>query len=55
MRERIGKRSIELAVDGGIGPEKAPQVIAAGASILVAGTSVFKTPDYEQNIKVLRP
>lgn len=34
-------RDIDLEVDGGIAPETAPKVIAAGANILVAGTSVF--------------
>jgi len=31
----------ELEVDGGIDVETAPRVVAAGASVLVAGTSVF--------------
>jgi ribulose-phosphate 3-epimerase len=54
VRERIGARPVDLAVDGGIGPETAPKVIAAGANVLVAGTAIFKTPDYAQNIKALR-
>lgn len=37
--------SIELEVDGGIHPETAPLVRQAGASILVAGSAVFGTPD----------
>lgn len=35
-------RAIDLEVDGGITPETAPRVIAAGADVLVAGTAVFK-------------
>jgi ribulose-phosphate 3-epimerase len=31
----------ELEVDGGIDPETAPLTVAAGATVLVAGTSVF--------------
>ncbi len=31
----------DLEVDGGIDPETAPLVVAAGANVLVAGTSVF--------------
>jgi ribulose-phosphate 3-epimerase len=31
----------ELEVDGGIAPETAPLVVAAGATVLVAGTSIF--------------
>jgi ribulose-phosphate 3-epimerase len=38
------RHPIELEVDGGIGPENAAKVVKAGASILVAGTSVFGHP-----------
>jgi ribulose-phosphate 3-epimerase len=31
----------ELEVDGGVGPETAPRVVAAGARVLVAGSAVF--------------
>jgi len=34
-----------IEVDGGIGPETVPVVVRAGAEILVAGTSIFHTPD----------
>jgi ribulose-phosphate 3-epimerase len=49
-------RDIDLEVDGGINVETAKQVIAAGADVLVAGTSVFKDGPgkYAENIKVLR-
>ena len=33
----------ELEVDGGIDEETAPMAVAAGANVLVAGTSVFGT------------
>lgn len=33
-----------LEVDGGIGPQTAPSVVAAGADTLVAGTAVFGGP-----------
>jgi len=42
-------RDIELEVDGGINRQTAPQVIAAGASILVAGTAVFTKTQAEKN------
>jgi len=35
------KLKAELEVDGGINPETAPQVVKAGARVLVAGASVF--------------
>jgi len=34
----------ELEVDGGIDPDTAPLAVAAGARVLVAGTSVFRAP-----------
>ncbi len=46
-------RPILLEVDGGITPETAPLVIEAGANVLVAGSSVFKTSDYKGNIAAL--
>jgi ribulose-phosphate 3-epimerase len=36
---------VEIEVDGGIDPETAPLCVAAGASVLVAGSSVFGHPD----------
>ena len=35
-------RAIEIEVDGGIDPVTAPVVVAAGATVLVTGTAVFK-------------
>lgn len=48
------ERPLEIEIDGGVGPDNAPALKAAGATILVAGTSVFKTPDYRANIEALR-
>lgn len=50
-------RDIDLEIDGGVNPETAKQVIAAGANVLVAGTAVFKdgSDKYAENIKALRP
>jgi ribulose-phosphate 3-epimerase len=45
---------IALAVDGGITPQTAPDVLAAGADTLIAGTSVFHAPDYARAIAELR-
>lgn len=54
VRKIIGDRPIEIAVDGGITPTTAQQAIDAGAHILVAGTAVFKTRQYADNIHSLR-
>lgn len=38
----VGGRSIHIEVDGGVTAETAPQVVKAGANVLVAGSAVFK-------------
>jgi ribulose-phosphate 3-epimerase len=40
-RLRTMSRSIEIEVDGGIDAKTAPLVVNAGATVLVAGSSVF--------------
>ena len=47
-------RPLVLAVDGGITPAIAPDVIAAGADALVAGTAIFGAADYAAAITSLR-
>ena len=47
-------RPLVLAVDGGITPAIAPDVIAAGANALVAGTAIFGAADYAAAITSLR-
>ena len=47
-------RTIALAVDGGVDPGSARQVLQAGADTLIAGTAVFGTQDYAAAIAALR-
>lgn len=58
LRAMIDKtgRDIDLEVDGGINPQTAKQVIAAGANVLVAGSAAFtgNSADYAKNIANLR-
>ena len=56
LRRRIDDAglAVELEVDGGIGPGTAGAVARAGANVLVAGTSVFRSPDYAAAIAGLR-
>ncbi len=62
IRERIeahvaaGGQPIALEVDGGIDRETAPQAIAAGADVLVAGTATFRggPSNYADNISAMR-
>jgi ribulose-phosphate 3-epimerase len=55
-QKKIDGRDIALEVDGGITPETARRAIAAGATVLVAGTSVFQggPSRYASNIQALR-
>ncbi|MDI9471082.1 MAG: ribulose-phosphate 3-epimerase [Bacillota bacterium] len=56
LRERIDALglSLPIEVDGGITTQTAPIAAAAGADILVAGSSVFKAPDPAAAIRALR-
>ncbi len=54
LRAMAGARPIDIEVDGGITPEIAPRVVAAGANVLVAGSSVFKGGNYKANIAAIR-
>jgi ribulose-phosphate 3-epimerase len=57
LRALVGGRPIDIEVDGGITPETAPRVVAAGANVLVAGTAVFRSGNpeaYRTNIAALR-
>jgi len=42
MQAEMGIESLHVQVDGGIGKSNARQAVAAGADILVAGSSVFR-------------
>ena len=46
-RRRISEagKTIDLEVDGGIGPDNARELAGAGADVFVAGTTVFRHPE----------
>lgn len=44
----------DIQVDGGIDAETAPQVVRAGANILVAGSAIFRFKDYSEPILAIR-
>lgn len=52
--KRSNKSSLDLEVDGGINAETAALSVQNGAEILVAGTSIFRAPDYRAAIDGLR-
>ncbi len=57
IKAMIGDRPIDIEIDGGVTPETAPLVAAAGANVLVAGSAVFKggtAEAYARNIAAIR-
>jgi ribulose-phosphate 3-epimerase len=57
VKALIGDRPIRIQIDGGVTPETAPLVTAAGADVLVAGAAVFKgnsVDAYRRNIEAIR-
>ena len=57
VKSMIGARPIDIEIDGGVTPETAPLVAAAGANVLVAGSAVFKggtQSAYKANIEAIR-
>jgi ribulose-phosphate 3-epimerase len=57
VKALIGRRPIDIEIDGGVTPETAPLVTAAGANVLVAGSAIFKggaEAAYRDNIAAIR-
>jgi ribulose-phosphate 3-epimerase len=60
LRAMIGDRPVLIEVDGGVTPDTAPRVAAAGADVLVAGSAVFRggsvadPAPYAANIAAIR-
>ena len=51
--ERTGSKAL-IEVDGGVNDDTAPQLAAAGADVLVAGSHVFKASNPEETIRSLK-
>ncbi|MGD0908930.1 MAG: ribulose-phosphate 3-epimerase [Candidatus Acidiferrales bacterium] len=47
-------QSFRIEVDGGVGPENVAELVRAGAEILVAGTSIFHTPDAAEAVRSMK-
>lgn len=57
VKALIGDRPIDIEIDGGVTPETAPRLTAAGATALVAGSAVFRGGSkdaYAGNIAAIR-
>ena len=54
IKAMIGGRPVQIEVDGGVTPANAAACARAGATVLVAGSSIFRGGDYAANIAALR-
>ena len=43
--------SLDIEIDGGITPENAPEAIAAGVNVIVAGSSIFHANNLEETVR----
>lgn len=51
---KIGKPDLDIEIDGGVTEENAGAIRAAGANVLVAGSTVFKSADMAKTISNLK-
>ena len=56
LRRMIDEKGlkVQIEIDGGVTLENAPSIIAAGADVLVAGNTVFKSTDPKATIALLK-
>ncbi len=56
LRKMIDQRGlkVQIEIDGGVTLENAPEIIAAGANVLVAGNTIFKSANPIETIKQLK-
>jgi ribulose-phosphate 3-epimerase len=54
LRTMAENRRLDITVDGGVGPTNVGDLVAAGATTLVAGSSVLGEPDRAAALKRLR-
>jgi len=54
LKELIGRKKIQISVDGGVNNQTAPACVLAGADVLVAGSYIFKSKNYQKAIESLK-
>ncbi|MDJ0845676.1 MAG: ribulose-phosphate 3-epimerase, partial [Crocosphaera sp.] len=56
LRQMCDEKGLDpwIEVDGGLKPGNTWQVLEAGANAIVAGSAVFKAPDYAEAIEGIR-
>lgn len=47
-------KRVYMEVDGGVGPENASSLVKAGADVLVAGSSIFKSTDISGTVRKMK-
>ena len=56
LKKRIDEQKLEtlIEIDGGVNENTIGDISAAGADIFVAGSAIFKSPDYNKSIATFR-
>lgn len=56
LRKMIDEKGlkVDIEIDGGVTLDNAPSIVAAGATVLVAGNTVFKSADPKKTIQLLK-
>ena len=54
IKNKYAHNNLEIVVDGGVAQDNAKLLVNAGATTLVAGTSVFKNYAFKENIQKLK-
>jgi ribulose-phosphate 3-epimerase len=56
LKKTIDEKKIEtlIEIDGGVNENTISEISAAGADIFVAGSAIFKSPDYNKSIATFR-
>lgn len=53
LKEKLGKRTVDIEVDGGITANNISEVLSAGANVIVAGSAVFGQKNISESTKQL--
>ena len=53
LKEKLGKRTVDIEVDGGITVNNISEVLSAGANVIVAGSAVFGQKNISESTKQL--
>jgi ribulose-phosphate 3-epimerase len=54
LRKMLGPRQIDVSVDGGVKVEHCRKLVEHGATILVAGSAIFGSPDPAEAVRRMR-